>query len=84
MPKDLNAKFLDDDKLNADFIDAEQINATFGEVIKVTTGDYEELSNKPKINNVEVIGSKDGEEYKLQNKMDEITEQEIDNIIFGG
>ena len=74
MPEDLNAKFLD----------AEQINATFGEVIRVATGNYEELNNKPKINNVEVIGSKDGEEYKLQNKMDEITEQEIDNIIFGG
>ena len=31
--------------------------------------DYEELTNKPLINSVEVSGSKDGSEYHLQNKL---------------
>lgn len=47
------------------------------------TSDYNELINHPYINLVEVIGSKTGPDYGLQNKMDEITNQEIDIIIYG-
>lgn len=82
MPEDLNAKFLDDEKLNADFKDAEQINATFGEVIRVATGNYEELSNKPKINNVELLGNKTSKQLKLQDEMEAMTVQEIEKILY--
>lgn len=47
------------------------------------TSDYNELINHPYINDREVIGRKTGPDYGLQNKMDEITNQEIDIIIYG-
>ena len=46
--------------------------------------DYELMDNKPIINSFTIEGSKLGEDYNLQDKMRRITEQEIDNIIFGG
>ena len=45
--------------------------------------DYETLANKPKINGVTVIGIKEGPDYNLQNKMYEVTPQDIDKIIYG-
>lgn len=48
-----------------------------------TGGEYPPLLNKPKINNVTLLGNKTGEELHLQDEMDEITFQDIDNIIFG-
>lgn len=47
------------------------------------TSNYNELINHPYINEREVIGRKTGPDYGLQNAMDEITPQQIDNIIFG-
>lgn len=46
-------------------------------------GYYPLLLNKPKINEVTLIGNKTSEELHLQHKMNEITNQEIDEIIFG-
>lgn len=46
-------------------------------------GDYEYLSNKPKINGVVLIGNKSSEDIHVQHEMDEITNQEIDTIIYG-
>ena len=43
--------------------------AKFGEVVEVPTGDYNILINKPKINTVEVVGDKTGDDYNLQNKL---------------
>lgn len=43
--------------------------AKFGEVVEVPTGDYNILINKPKINTVEVVGEKTGDDYHLQNKL---------------
>lgn len=48
------------------------------------TKDYEKLFNKPQINLVTLIGNKTGEELGLQNKIQDITEQDIDRIIYGG
>lgn len=45
---------------------------------------YNVLYNKPSINYVELVGNKTGEELYLQDAMDEITPQEIDNILYGG
>ena len=60
-------------------------NTDFGVFYKSGGGvsNYEQLSNKPSINGVIVLGDKLGEDYNLQDLMDEITPQEIDNIIYG-
>lgn len=46
-------------------------------------GDYNELPNKPKINSVELVNNKTGGDLGLQDKMAEITNSEIDTIVFG-
>ena len=48
------------------------------------TKDYEKLVNQPKINSIILIGDKTSNELKLQDKMSEVTLQEIDEIIYGG
>ena len=44
--------------------------------------DYNKSFNKPRINGVELIGDKNSSEIHVQHEMDEITNQEIDNIIY--
>lgn len=46
------------------------------------TGDYEELTNLPKINNITLIGNKTDEALGLQSKMDALTVAEI-NLLSG-
>lgn len=45
---------------------------------------YEDLINKPSINDVELFKNKTSEELGLQEKMVAITPQQIDKIIMGG
>lgn len=47
------------------------------------TMNYEELKKKPKINSKELIGDKSGSDLNLQDKMDRITEHDIDIMMFG-
>ena len=47
-----------------------------------STTDYNVLNNQPQINNVTLINNKTSSDLHLQHEMDEITEQEIDKIIF--
>ena len=47
------------------------------------TPSYPALPEKPQINGVTLIGNKIDEELHLQHKMNEITPQEIDKIIYG-
>lgn len=47
-------------------------------------GSYPPLSEKPSINDVVLLGNKTSAEIHVQHEMDVITEQQIDNIIFGG
>ena len=47
-------------------------------------GNYATLTNKPQINGVTLIGNKTSKELKVQDEMDEISEQEIDIILYGG
>ena len=47
------------------------------------TTDYMFLANKPKINSVELIGDKSGSDLNLQDKMDRVTEHDIDIMMFG-
>lgn len=43
---------------NATFTDAQQFGAAFGESTVLNTGNYEDLYNKPRIEDVELIGNK--------------------------
>lgn len=53
------------------------------ELIEATEAtSYNRLYDKPSINDVELVGNKTDVELHLQHIMDDITEQEIDNIIY--
>lgn len=53
------------------------------ELIQATEAtSYNRLYDKPQINGVELVGNKTSPEIHVQHEMDEITEQEIDNIIY--
>lgn len=45
--------------------------------------DYDALENKPSINQFTIEGDKTAEDYRLQDKLDLITEQMIDNLFYG-
>lgn len=51
---------------------------------RVATSNYNELFNKPQINSVELIGNKISEELGLEPTIHDISEQDIDNLIYGG
>lgn len=51
-------------------------------VVPFEDRDYNKSFNKPRINVVELIGDKNSSEIHVQHEMDEITNQEIDNIIY--
>ena len=76
---------IDDDSQGLDFTmdDDDSLDFTMDAYINVASTDYNELINHPYINEVKVIGHKTGPDYGLQNLMDEITPQQIDNIIYG-
>lgn len=50
----------------------------------MNTSNYNDLLNKPKINNIELIGNKKSSELNLQEEMEEITNLEIDKMFKGG
>ena len=49
-------------------------------VVKHTISNYEELINKPQINNVELLGNKTSKDLKLQDEMESISNLDIDKI----
>ena len=81
---DLNAKFIDNDKLNADFVDDKQINAQFGDVTIVESGDYEKIINHPFINDEEVVGHKSLEDYGVRNMTNTEIKEIFDRVFKGG
>lgn len=58
----INAKFKESGTFKAGFKESDSINAKFGSTNIVHTGDYNELYNKPSINEVELVGNKSFEE----------------------
>lgn len=71
----------------------EETNLTFGitntsinfetELGYITgNNDYRLLSNKPQINSITLLGNKTSEELGLEPTINDITEQDIDNIIY--
>ena len=58
--------------------------AVTGNAISKINMDYNPLINHPHINGYELIGNKTSEELGLESTIVDITEQDIDNIIYGG
>ena len=56
------------------------IDLEFGD--KACVSDYPELSNKPQINDVTLIGNKTSEELGLQSEMRALTVHEIERILY--
>ena len=54
---------------------------TFEEGTGEGTSNYNNLTNKPKINNVELLGNKNSKDLKLQDEMDSLTNLEIEEIL---
>ncbi len=46
--------------------------------------DYLDLINKPSINETTLVGEMSSSDLGLQDKIDRVTEQDIDRIMFGG
>lgn len=45
--------------------------------------DYDKLINQPSINGTTLVGNKTSDEIHVQHKMNRITEQMIDELLFG-
>ena len=71
-------------RIQANFRESGNLKANFGDVTMIHTDNYEDLYNKPKINAVTVEGDKTGPDYRLQNKMDILSRQEIEKILYVG
>lgn len=55
-----------------------------GTDLPINYEDDNQLKNRPHINNKELKGNKTGDDLGLQEKMSPITEQDIDEIMYGG
>ncbi len=60
------------------------LKVNFGTVQQIHSDNYEDLYNKPKINDIILIGNKTSAQLRLQHEMQTVTEGEIDDIIYGG
>ena len=72
------AIFKDDQALTASFQDDGQMAASFGETQKVSTGNYDDLTNKPSIENVTLQGNKTIDQIGVGT----MTVQEIEKILY--
>lgn len=54
---------------------------TVEEDIAGGTNNYNNLNNKPKINNVELVGNKTSKDLKIQDEMESLTNIDIEEII---
>ena len=67
----------------ADFLDEEELVVSFGEITKVNTGNYNDLFNKPSINEVELVGNKSFEELG-DSPLTNIEIKSLFDRVFGG
>lgn len=81
IPQDIQIIFEEqqDTKINFD----KQTDITLGMAEGYCNTDYNPLTNKPQINGVILIGNRTSADIHVQHEMDEITPQQIDNIIYG-
>lgn len=68
--------------MNVKFRESNNMSAEFGSTTFINTGNYDDLFNKPKINDVTVAGEKMSIDYNLQDKMYEATVAEIEQILY--
>lgn len=68
--------------LDIDFAGDENFDMDFGTTSVINTGNYDDLFNKPEINDVVVAGKKRSIDYNLQDKMYEATVAEIEQILY--
>lgn len=73
----LNVSFKEKSDIQANFREKRMMATNFGETVRVSVDDYELLRNKPRINDVELIGNRTGEELNLQDLMNAITNVEL-------
>lgn len=83
MAATFGAQFTEGENMTAAFSDDASMDASFGETQKVSTSNYEDLYNKPKINGVTLTGDRSFEDLGEEN----LTNMEIATIfnrVFGG
>lgn len=68
-----------DDMLAVDISANNKLGIT--DMLPSVASDYNKLFNKPQINEVELIGNKTGKQLGLQDKMDSLTNLELDELI---
>ena len=83
MAATFGATFAESESMSATFSDDENMSASFGEVQKVSTSNYEDLFNKPKINGVTLTGDRSFEDLGEEN-MSNLEIATIFNKVFGG
>ena len=72
------------DEIEIELNDKDNIDIDFGEgkyVINFISGSYNDLSDKPKINDVTLENNKTSEELNLQDKMNALTNLEIEKLL---
>ena len=80
----ITLNILDEDDILLGLDDSGPISLIVDDAPGSSGGNYNKLNNKPSINGFTVIGDKISSDYKLQDEMEEITIQDIDNMIYGG
>lgn len=75
---EFNATFGRDANFNVSLKESNQMNAGFGETQRIATGDYNDLANKPKIEDVELKGNRTLREIGV----DTLSVQEIEKILY--
>lgn len=78
MSRDFKATFTETENLSASMKDSDSLGARFGSVQFVHTDDYEDLVNKPQIENVTLVGNK----TMKQLGVDTLSVQEIEQILY--
>lgn len=76
----------DGGEIPVDIEETQQMTASFGQVFNSGGGatSYNQLTDKPEINGVQLAGDKTGADFGLQDLMEPITAAEIDEIVTGG
>ena len=67
--------------LNAELDEYKDLNVVMGAAHRLYVDNYNDIRNKPSVNGVEVQGDKTGTDYGLLNAADEMTRDDINNIV---
>ena len=80
MEKTINLTIGKTEQVNLNIPKKKPVNFNFS---KQVSNNYNYMTNRPSINGYVLEGDKQDYDYDLQHKMDDITNQEIDEIIYG-